>query len=117
MTGRTSYEVAYSTPGTPVGGGYYPSGGAGGTANQYATPETEADPGTCGTATLGAALSTKNASALCAPDPAAPAAAAGVGTTTVITVTATDAATLLADGSGITRQPPGPEVLLTKDFI
>ncbi|MBM6979520.1 MAG: hypothetical protein I3J03_07365 [Actinomyces succiniciruminis] len=39
------------------------------------------------------------------------------GTTTTITITATDITTLLADGSGITRQPPGPEVLLTKDFI
>ncbi|PHP52882.1 hypothetical protein [Actinomyces ruminis] len=38
-------------------------------------------------------------------------------TTTTITITATDAATLLANGSGITRQPPGPEILLTKDFI
>ncbi|MDU0348790.1 zinc transporter [Actinomyces sp. MRS3W] len=39
------------------------------------------------------------------------------GTTTVITVTSTDVSQLLADGSGITRQPPGDEVLLSKIFI
>ncbi|MDU0349185.1 hypothetical protein [Actinomyces sp. MRS3W] len=37
--------------------------------------------------------------------------------TIVVTVTSSDVVTLLADGSGITRQPPGDEVLLSKIFI
>lgn len=34
-----------------------------------------------------------------------------------LTVTARDVATAIADGSGLTRQPPGPTVLITKPLI
>ena len=34
-----------------------------------------------------------------------------------ITITTRQAATLIASGSGITRQPPGPEVVISKAFI
>ena len=36
---------------------------------------------------------------------------------TVITLTTHQAATLIASGSGITRQPPGPKVIISKAFI
>jgi len=36
---------------------------------------------------------------------------------TVITLTTRQAATLIASGSGITRQPPGPKVIISKAFI
>ena len=35
----------------------------------------------------------------------------------VVTITTREAATLIATGSGITRQPPGPQVIITKAFI
>ncbi|MDO4655464.1 zinc transporter [Actinomyces sp.] len=35
----------------------------------------------------------------------------------VITLTTRQAATLIASGSGITRQPPGPKVIISKAFI
>ena len=35
----------------------------------------------------------------------------------VITITTREAATLIAQGSGITRQPPGPQVVISKAFI
>ena len=35
----------------------------------------------------------------------------------VVTITTREAATLIAAGSGITRQPPGPQVIITKAFI
>jgi len=35
----------------------------------------------------------------------------------VITITTREAATLIASGSGITRQPPGPQVVISKAFI
>ena len=34
-----------------------------------------------------------------------------------ITITTREAATLIAQGSGITRQPPGPKVVISKAFI
>ena len=34
-----------------------------------------------------------------------------------VTITTREAATLIATGSGITRQPPGPQVIITKAFI
>ena len=36
---------------------------------------------------------------------------------TVIALTTREAATLIASGSGITRQPPGPKVIISKAFI
>ena len=35
----------------------------------------------------------------------------------VVTITTREAATLIAAGSGITRQPPGPQVIISKAFI
>ena len=35
----------------------------------------------------------------------------------VVTITTRQAATLIAQGSGITRQPPGPQVIISKAFI
>ena len=43
--------------------------------------------------------------------------AAGGGGPRVVTITTREAATLIAAGSGITRQPPGPQVIITKAFI
>ncbi|WP_234415486.1 hypothetical protein [Actinomyces sp. Marseille-P3109] len=41
----------------------------------------------------------------------------GGGGPRVVTITTREAATLIATGSGITRQPPGPQVIITKAFI
>ncbi|VEI18177.1 Uncharacterised protein [Actinomyces viscosus] len=41
----------------------------------------------------------------------------GGGGPRTITVTTRQAATLIAQGSGITRQPPGPRVIISKAFI
>ncbi|WP_161923722.1 zinc transporter [Actinomyces sp. 432] len=112
VTGRTSYEVVYSTPGAPVGGGYYANPAPAqdnGRTYEYGPPTHQ-----CPYGTMSSPAGVRPFMFKCLD---APQAAPAQGTTTVTTVTATDAATLLADGSGITRQPPGPEVLLTKDFI
>ena len=39
------------------------------------------------------------------------------GSPRVVTITTRQAATLIASGSGITRQPPGPKVIISKAFI
>ena len=39
------------------------------------------------------------------------------GSPRAVTVTTRQAATLIASGSGITRQPPGPKVIISKAFI
>ena len=44
-------------------------------------------------------------------------AAGGGGGPRVVTITTREAATLIAQGSGITRQPPGPQVIISKAFI
>ena len=46
-----------------------------------------------------------------------PAEPAGGGGPRTITITTRQAATLIAQGSGITRQPPGPKVIISKAFI
>ena len=46
-----------------------------------------------------------------------PAEPAGGGGPRTITITTRQAATLIAQGSGITRQPPGPKVVISKAFI
>ena len=46
-----------------------------------------------------------------------PAEPAGSGGPRTITITTRQAATLIASGSGITRQPPGPKVIVSKAFI
>ena len=48
--------------------------------------------------------------------PSGPEEPAGGGPRT-ITITTRQAATLIAQGSGITRQPPGPKVIISKAFI
>ena len=50
-----------------------------------------------------------------APDPGG--GGAGGEPPTTVTITATDAAALLVDGSGLHRQPPGPQALITLDVI
>ena len=49
--------------------------------------------------------------------PTQPAEPTGGGTPRTITITTRQAATLIASGSGITRQPPGPQVVISKAFI
>ena len=41
----------------------------------------------------------------------------GGGGPRTVTITTREAATLIATGSGITRQPPGPQVIISKAFI
>ena len=57
----------------------------------------------------------------CAPAPTAPAPGGGGGEggtpPTTVTITAADTAALLVDGSGLHRQPPGPQALITLDVI
>jgi len=48
------------------------------------------------------------------PEPSEP---AGDDEPRTVTVTTRQAATLIASGSGITRQPPGPKVIISKAFI
>ena len=50
-----------------------------------------------------------------APDPGG--GGAGGEPPTTVTITATDTAALLVDGSGLHRQPPGPQALITLDVI
>ncbi|MCL3790957.1 zinc transporter, partial [Actinomyces sp. 186855] len=54
---------------------------------------------------------TKNQGRVC--EPATPAAEQGV----PLVVTASDVSTLLVGGSGLVRQPPGDQVIVTKDLI
>ena len=49
--------------------------------------------------------------------PTQPAEPTGGSTPRTITITTRQAATLIASGSGITRQPPGPKVIISKAFI
>ena len=56
----------------------------------------------------------------CALAPTAPAPGGGGGggtPPTTVTITAADTAALLVDGSGLHRQPPGPQALITLDVI
>ncbi len=118
VTGDTSYQVFAFAPGGPaaantaVGGGVFNEHAA-----QVAQLRYLACIGMRTSVNTGVGAFLLNP-ADCDTD-AAPTttAQAADGTMVAITVTATDVSTLLADGSGITRQPPGPEVLLTKDFI
>ena len=53
-----------------------------------------------------------------APTAPAPGGGGGEGTPpTTVTITAADTAALLVDGSGLHRQPPGPQALITLDVI
>ena len=51
------------------------------------------------------------------PEPSEPPAEPAGGGPRTITITTRQAATLIAQGSGITRQPPGPQVVISKAFI
>ena len=49
--------------------------------------------------------------------PSQPDQPANAGGPRTVTITTRQAATLIAQGSGITRQPPGPKVIISKAFI
>ena len=49
--------------------------------------------------------------------PDQPTTSGGGGGPRTVTITTRQAATLIASGSGITRQPPGPKVIISKAFI
>ena len=51
------------------------------------------------------------------PEPSEPPAEPTGGEPRTVTITTRQAATLIAQGSGITRQPPGPKVVISKAFI
>ena len=61
----------------------------------------------------------KNMHAVCRPEPEPESAVESEAPAEprVITITTREAATLIAQGSGITRQPPGPKVVISKAFI
>ena len=61
----------------------------------------------------------KKMHAVCRPEPEPEPAADSEGPAEprVITITTREAATLIASGSGITRQPPGPQVVISMPFI
>ncbi|WP_168709465.1 zinc transporter [Actinomyces procaprae] len=111
VSGGRSQEVVESVPGAPVPGGGYPGGAqqpsTDGVRYKYGPPTHQCPYGTISSPSGVRPIWLK---CLDAPD-------ATAGGTVVVTVTATDAATLLAQGSGITRQPPGDQVLISKDFI
>ena len=117
VTGRTSYQVYSSSPGAPATGGHY----AGGVFDEQAARTAQLMYIACVGIRSTTSVGTRNADfnpADCATDAAPTTTAPGTdGTPVVVTVSASDVITLLADGSGITRQPPGEEVLITKDFI
>ncbi|WP_204519932.1 hypothetical protein [Actinomyces procaprae] len=111
VSGGRSQEVVESVPGAPVPGGGYPGGAqqpsAEGVRYKYGPPTHQ-----CPYGTISSPSGVRPIWLKCLDAPASTA-----GGTVVVTVTATDAATLLAQGSGITRQPPGDQVLISKDFI
>jgi len=119
VTGSTSYQVFSFAPGGPAAANT--AVGGGGVFDEHAAKMARLTYLACVATRTGIRSGTGNPLA----DPADCATQdtpttntpTTTGTTTTITITATDVTTLLADGSGITRQPPGPEVLLTKDFI
>ncbi|WP_128683232.1 hypothetical protein [Actinomyces qiguomingii] len=121
VTGGTSHEVYSYVSGGSGGGGVTVEGGTGGVFDERAAFMASLSYAMCFGMRMGVNVGMR-AVVLdpdeCATDAAAATTAqAADGTTVVITISSTDVSTLLAEGSGITRQPPGPEVLLTKDFI
>ncbi|WP_244936784.1 zinc transporter [Actinomyces qiguomingii] len=110
-----------SVPGGSGGGGVTVEGGTGGVFDERAAFMASLSYAMCFGMRMGVNVGMR--AVVLDPDECATDAAAATsvqasdGTTVVVKVTAADVSTLLAEGSGITRQPPGPEVLLTKDFI
>ena len=115
VTGTTRTRV--QSPGRPDTGTPR-TGGAGGDGGATASAD-----GAGGSATrpcyLGEVDRKEWYSLSCLFAPAAPDPGGGAGgdPPTTATITATDAAALLVDGSGLHRQPPGPQALITLDVI
>ncbi|WP_174721964.1 hypothetical protein [Actinomyces qiguomingii] len=121
VSGEVSYDVVVSVPGGSGGGGVTVEGGTGGVFDERAAFMASLSYAMCFGMRMGVNVGMR--AVVLDPDECATDAAAATsvqasdGTTVVVKVTAANVSTLLAEGSGITRQPPGPEVLLTKDFI
>ena len=115
ITGTTRTQI--QSPGRPDTGAPR-TGGADGDGGAAASAD-----GADGSATelcyLGELGLRKMHSLSCLFAPAAPDPGGGAGgePPTTVTITATDAAALLVDGSGLHRQPPGPQALITLDVI
>ena len=115
ITGTTRTQVqspGRPDTGTPRTGGADGDGGAAASADGADGSATEL----CYLGELGLR---KMHSLSCLFAPAAPDPGGGAGgePPTTVTITATDAAALLVDGSGLHRQPPGPQALITLDVI
>ena len=120
VTGTTTTRI--QSPGRPAAA--VPPADAGGDA-PYAATGGGTDTGAGGGSAPGACYigktGIKDKYVLCTPTPA-PATpqeeGEGEGSPpTTITITATDTAALLVNGSGLHRQPPGPQALITLDVI
>ena len=119
VTGTTTTRI--QSPGRPAAA--VPPADAGGDA-PYAATGGGTDTGAGGGSAPGACYigktGIKDKYVLCTPTPApaAPQEDEGEGSPpTTITITATDTAALLVNGSGLHRQPPGPQALITLDVI
>ena len=119
VTGTTTTRI--QSPGRPAAA--IPPADAGGDA-PYAATGGGTDTGAGGASAPGACYigktGIKDKYVLCTPTPA-PAApqeeGEGEGSPpTTITITATDTAALLVNGSGLHRQPPGPQALITLEW-
>ena len=114
ITGTTRTQV--QSPGQPDAGTTY-------TGSDNGDASAASADGASGSATefcyLGELGLRKMHSLSCLFAPAAPDPGGGAGgePPTTVTITATDAAALLVDGSGLHRQPPGPQALITLDVI
>ncbi|SDN86470.1 hypothetical protein SAMN05216355_11937, partial [Actinomyces ruminicola] len=117
VTGGWSYQVYSSSPGAPATGGHY----GGGAFDEQAARTAQLMYLACVGIRSAASGGARNADfdpTDCATHTAPTTTATGTdGGPVAVTVSASQVVTLLADGSGITRQPPGAEVLISKDFI
>ena len=116
ITGTTRTQI--QSPGQPDTGTPYTGGGDGGASAASADGADGGATRPCylGILDLKAMYTFSCLFAPAAPDPGTGAGAGGEPPTTA-TITATDAAALLIDGSGLHRQPPGPQALITLDVI
>ena len=115
ITGTTRTQV--QSPGQPDAGTTY-------TGSDNGDASAASADGASGSATefcyLGELGLRKMHALSCALAPTAPAPGGGGGggtPPTTVTITAADTAALLVDGSGLHRQPPGPQALITLDVI
>ena len=115
ITGTTRTQI--QSPGQPDTGTPYTGGGDGGASAASADGADGGATRPCylGTLDLKAMYTFSCLFAPAAPDPGG--GGAGGEPPTTATITATDAAALLIDGSGLHRQPPGPQALITLDVI